>query len=82
MLSTHSCILLPKSNWSLLLSYGPAGLSVPARGGLVDERTGYEQYEHCAPAKREGSGLNHLPDSDKQGTEGGAERHKSGGKCE
>ena len=40
MLSTHFCILLPKSNWSLLLSYSPAGLSVPARGGLVDETTG------------------------------------------
>ena len=39
MLSTHFCILLPKSNWSLLLSYGPAGLSVPARGGSMDERT-------------------------------------------
>ena len=39
MLSTYFCILLPKSNWSLLLSYSPAGLSVPARGGLVDERT-------------------------------------------
>ena len=26
MLSTHFCILLPKSNWSLLLSCSPAGL--------------------------------------------------------
>ena len=33
MLSTHFFILLQKSNWSLLLSCGPAGLSVPARGG-------------------------------------------------
>ena len=39
MLTTHFCILLPKLNWSLLLSSSPAGLSVPARGGLVDERT-------------------------------------------
>ena len=40
MLSTHFCILLPKSNWSLLLSCGPAGLSVPARGGLLFYKTG------------------------------------------
>ena len=33
--STHFFILLQKSNWSLLLSFGPAGLSVPARGGSV-----------------------------------------------
>ena len=43
MLSTNFCILLPKSNWSLLLSCSPAGLSVPAQGGLVDERTVSEQ---------------------------------------
>ena len=30
MLSTHFFILLQKSNWSLLLSCGPAGLSVVA----------------------------------------------------
>ena len=35
MLSTHFYILPPKSNWSLLLSCGPAGLSVLARGDLV-----------------------------------------------
>ena len=35
MLSTHFCILLPKSNWSLLLSCSPAGLSLPARGCSV-----------------------------------------------
>ena len=40
MLSTHFCILLPKSNWSLLLSCSPAGLSVPAWGGLVIYMTG------------------------------------------
>ena len=28
---------------SLLLSYCPAGLSVPARGGSMDERTGIQQ---------------------------------------
>ena len=40
MISTHFCILLPKSNWSLLLSCGPAGLSVPARGGFLFPKTG------------------------------------------
>ena len=35
MLSIHFCILLPKSNWSLLLSCSPAGLSLPARGCSV-----------------------------------------------
>ena len=44
MLGIHFCILLPKSNWSLLLSYSPAGLSVPARG-LVDERTALSQED-------------------------------------
>ena len=35
MLSIHFCILLPKSNWSLLLSCSPARLSLPARGCSV-----------------------------------------------
>ena len=43
MLSTHFCILLPKSNWSLLLSCGPARLSVPARGGLLFLKTVHAQ---------------------------------------
>ena len=48
MLSTHFCILLPKSNWSLLLSCGPAGLSVPARGGSLFPKTGYNPYLEVA----------------------------------
>ena len=43
MLSTHFCILLQKSNWSLLLSCGPVGLSVPARGGLLFLKTVHAQ---------------------------------------
>ena len=39
MLSTYFCILLPKSNWSLLLSCSPAGLSLPARGCSVFPNT-------------------------------------------
>ena len=42
----------------MLLSYGPAGLSVPAQGGLVDERTAYRlsliKHTACMIEERRG----------------------------